>query len=441
MAAHIDLKYKPRDWQRQCHMDMRRFTVLALHRRAGKTELSLMQLINAALEFKLELGFFVYVAPYLKQAKAIAWARLKQKMVPLEMMSAVEVNESELSVRFKHNGAVIRVLGGDNPDALRGVRLDGCVIDEVAQVKPEVWNDIIQPALSDRKGFALFIGTPSGVNLFSELFYKAQTLNDWHSALWTVYDTDALDPEEVERLRRDMNETSFAREYLCDFSAAGDDQLISVAEVEDAMRRIYKAADIQYSPRILGVDPARFGDDRSVIFPRQGLQAFEPLVFRGLDNMELAARVAAKIDSWQPDAVFIDAGNGSGVIDRLRQLGHDVIEVNFGGKPNNEHYTNKRAEIWFELRDWLRAGGALPNTTPALRQDLGAPVYWYDARNKLVLEPKEDIKARGLLSPDLGDALALTFSHFVKPREPEGIPGIGNNVRRHYNPYENLRRG
>ena len=199
-----------------------------------------MHLLDKAIRFNLELGLFVYIAPFLKQAKAITWMRLKQRVAPLVQAGAIEINESDLSLRLAHNGAILRVFGGDNVDALRGVRLDGVVIDETAQIKPELWNDIIQPALSDRKGWALFIGTPSGVNLFSELFYRAKTLPDWHSALWTVHDTDALDPNEVARLQRDMNETSFAREYLCDFSAAGDDQLISLSEAEAATRITYK---------------------------------------------------------------------------------------------------------------------------------------------------------------------------------------------------------
>lgn len=441
MAAavkHIDLGYRPRNWQKQCHVNMRRFTVLALHRRAGKTELALMQLIDAALKFQLDLGQFVYVAPFLKQAKLIAWARLKQRLSPLVPFGQCEINESDLSVRFKHNGAVIRVLGADNPDAIRGVRLDGAVIDEVAQIKPEVWVDIIQPALSDRKGWALFIGTPSGVNLFSELFYRAKSLPDWYSSLYTVYDTQAIDPVEVERLKRDMSETSFAREYLCDFSAAGDDQLISLADVDNATRRFYRPDQYSWAPRILGVDPARFGDDRSVIFPRQGLVATKPMVYRGIDNMQLAGYVAQQIGEWQPDAVFIDAGNGTGVIDRLRQLGHDVIEVNFGGKSINPVYANKRTEIWFGLRDWLISGGAIPNDV-SLKQDIAAPTYFYDAQNRRMLESKDDIKKRGLPSPDLGDALALTFAQPVAKREAFAH-GSHEYQRHSYNPYENLNR-
>lgn len=403
---------------------MQRFTVLALHRRAGKTELAIMQLIDRAMQFDKDLGLFFYVAPFLKQGKAIAWSRLKQRVSPLIVHGAVEVNESELSVRFVHNGATIRIYGGDNPDGMRGVRLDGCVIDEVAQIKPTVWEDILQAALADRKGWALFIGTPDGVNLFSELYYRGQQLRDWHSARYTCYDTDALDPVEVERMRSSMSETSFAREMLCDFSAAGVDQLISLSDLEAATRRVYKPGEMDYAPRIVGVDPARFGDDRSVIVKRQGLQMFDPLVFRGLDNMELAAKVANVITEWQPEAVFIDVGNGSGVIDRLRQLGHDVTEVNFGGRSTQAVYVNKRTEMWFGIREWLGLGGAIPNIVD-LKQDLGAPTFYYDAANRAALESKDDIKKRGLPSPDLGDALALTFAMPVAKRRtlPNTRPG------------------
>lgn len=408
----IDLGYKPRQWQLECHARRQRFTVLALHRRAGKTELALSELIDKALRFQQELGLFFYVAPLLKQAKTIAWLRLKQKIQPLALKGLCEVNESELWVRFNTNGAVIRVYGADNPEAMRGVRLDGVVIDEVADVKPETWTEVLQPALADRKGWAIFIGTPHGINLFSELYFKARDLQGWHAALYTVYDTHALDPEEVERYRQAVDDNTFRREMMCDFSAAGDDQLISLADVQVASQRHLRKEDYDFAARVLGVDPARFGDDRSVIFPRQGLYGMAPEVHRGLDNMQLADRVAAYIDRWAPDAVFIDAGNGSGVIDRLRQLRYDVIEVNFAAVPSTARYLNKRAEMWFELRNWLRAGGAIPNLVD-LKQDLAAPTYKFTPANKIQLEAKEEIKKRGLPSPDLGDALALTFAYPV----------------------------
>jgi hypothetical protein len=411
----IDLGYRPRAWQRECHQRRQRFTVLALHRRAGKTELALRELVDKGLRCPLDLGLFFYVAPQLKQAKAIAWARLKQIVAPLVQRNLAEINESELWVRFLTNGATIRCYGADNPDAMRGVRLDGVVLDEVAQMDPSVWDDVIQPALADRKGFALFIGTPHGVNLFSELYFGALSGKPgWFAARYTVYDTEALDADEVARLKGEMSEASFAREMLCDFAAAGDDQLISLSDVEEASRRHLQASDYDWAPRILGVDPARFGDDRSVIIKRQGRKAFQPASFGKLDNMTLAAQVAEVMRSWHPHTVFVDEGNGGGVIDRLRQLGHtNVIGVHFGGKAGRPRYANKRTEMWFEVRDWLAAGGALPPDL-ALKQDLAAPTYTFTSSTDVYsLEPKDDIKKRIKRSPDAGDALALTFAHPV----------------------------
>jgi hypothetical protein len=354
---------------------------------------------------------------------------------------AVEINESELAVTFKHNAAVVRVFGADNPDAMRGVRLDGAVIDEVAQIKPETWEEIIQPALSDRKGWAWFIGTPKGINLFSSLFFAAGDKADWARARYTVYDTDALDPLEVERLRTSMSEMSFSREYLCDFSASGDDQLLSLTDAETAARRQHPVGSNDYAPRILGVDPARFGDDRSVIFPRQGLVALKPLVFRGIDNMTLAGHVAQQIEQWKPDAVFIDAGAGSGVIDRLRQLQYDVFEVNFGGKPGDARYVNKRAEMWFEMAQWIKSGGAIPNDMN-LKLELGTPTYKYDAANRIQLESKDEIKKRlpDAGSPDLADALALTFAMPVATRTPLQQLGLGARTANldTYDPYKSM---
>jgi len=433
----IDLGYRPRPWQRECHLKRKRFTVLALHRRAGKTELALRQLLDSALRFTQDLGLFFYVAPQLKQAKAIAWARLKQIVAPLEMRGLAVVNESELWVRLTTNDAMIRCYGADNPDAMRGVRLDGAVIDEVAQIKPEVWDEVLQPALSDRNGWALFIGTPKGVNLFSKLFYDGRTLPDWHSALYTVYDTDALPAAEVARLRAAMPEGAFAREYLCDFTAAGESQLLSLADLELACSRHLRISDYDHAPRILGVDPARFGDDRSVIFPRQGLLAGKPKVFRGIDNMTLAAHVAEMIETWHPDAVFIDEGNGAGVIDRLRQLGHSIIGVHFGGKPSKPQYVNMRTCMWFEMAEWVRAGGVIPRDNDLL-QDLAAPTYYFTPSELIALESKDDIKARIKASPDMGDALALTFAFPVRraPALPSGA--APRSPMDDYDPYANL---
>jgi hypothetical protein len=257
-----------------------------------------------------------------------------------------------------------------------------------------------------------------------------------------VYETDALDEEEIAVAKDSMSEAAFAQEFLCSFEAGVDNILLSMAEVEDACRRHMREEDFMFAPKILGIDVARQGNDRTVMFPRQGLATFDPLVFRGLDSMSVAAQAAQKIQTWKPDAVFIDGsgGYGAGVIDRLRQLGHPVIEVQFGGKPTDARYINKRSEMWLEMAKWVKTGGCLPNIAD-LKIDLTAPTYTHaNSAGKMALEPKDKIKERIGFSPDMGDALALTFAHPVGSISQSIIPTRSDNRKRSdYNPYETLR--
>ncbi|MGB9154359.1 MAG: terminase family protein [Alphaproteobacteria bacterium] len=434
MATTINLNYKARKWQAICHADKARFRVIVLHRRGGKSTFATMELIDAALQFKQELGLFAFISPFLSQSKAIAWGMIKFRLKEMIQHDMVHVNEAELTITFQHNGAKLKLYGGDNYDSLRGVRLDGVVIDEVANIRPELWESVVQPALSDRNGWAIFIGTPGGIDLFSEKYHKAKTLPNWSAHLFTVYDTDAIDPEEVARLKRDMSDSAFDREFMCNFDAAGEDQLLSMAEVEVAANREYKMGEFSYSAKIIGVDPARMGADSSVIMKRQGFMVYDPISFHGIDNMALADQVAYHINDWKPDAVFIDVGNGGGVIDRLRQLGHSVIEVPFGGKAANPKFVNKRTEMYDAMRSWIREGGKIPNHI-RLKQDLATPTYWFNG-DKMILESKDDIKKRGLPSSDYSDALACTFASPVvrKPQEVQSPHDTGYKAG--YDPFD-----
>ena len=138
--------------------------------------------------------------------------------------------------------------------------------------------------------------------------------------------------------------------------------------------------------------------------------------------------------------MFIDSGAGAGVIDRLRQLGYDVTEINFGGKPNDIRFVNKRAEMWFDMAEWIKAGGAIPNDT-SLKLELATPTYKYDAANRIQLESKDDIKKRlpDAGSPDLADALGLTFAHPVAKRSLMAQFGARTANRGEYDPLANLR--
>ena len=194
----IQLAYKPRNWQLKCHKLRKRFNVFVLHRRAGKTELALMQLCDAALKCTRELGAFAYIAPLLKQAKRVVWRRLKHRLREMIQAGLCEVNESELTVTFTHNSATISLYGADNPDALRGIYLDGVVLDEVAQMDPVVWDEVVRPTLSDRIGWAIFIGTVKKIDLFYDVYMRGLNLQekraDWCVQSWTCYETDALQP-------------------------------------------------------------------------------------------------------------------------------------------------------------------------------------------------------------------------------------------------------
>jgi len=197
------------------------------------------------------------------------------------------------------------------------------------------------------------------------------------------------------------------------FPLAAHNALLGVDEVVTSMRRDPDAALYQKMPRILGVDVARQGNDRSVLAPRQGVVAFRPRVYRDLDLMQLSNEVARFIDEWRPDGVFIDeTGLGVGVLDRLRQLGFPVVGVNFGGRPRDQHYANRRSEMWWLFAEWVKAGGSLPEDNELVRE-LTAPTYSYTAQDKLTLESKGDLKLRLGSSPDIADAFALTFAEPV----------------------------
>jgi len=433
MEAETELVYNPHKYQAEIHANLKRFSVLVCHRRFGKTFLAIATLIDAAISTERENLRFAYVAPYQKQAKQVAWDYLKQFALPIHGTIA---NESETSITFL-NGARIRLYGSDNGQSMRGLFFDGIVCDEIADFRPETWPEIIRPALTDsyHKGWCLFIGTPKGLNQFYDLYQYAIKDPTWYAGMYRVDETDILDDEEVVMARNTMAENQYRREFLCDFGASMDNALITIDKVADAVAIKRTEADVVGSAKILGVDVARFGSDRSVIQKRKGLAAYEPKIFDDIDNMTLAGMVAQTIDEWEPDAVFIDAGRGEGVIDRLRQLGYFITEVNFGGKALKPMYNNKRSEMWDGIRLWLDDGGSLPANVD-LKTDLCVPTYKFDSSNRLQLESKDDIKKRGGRSPDLGDALALTFSYPVAAKKLGHFGFKQEAVLADYDPFE-----
>ena len=419
-TARVDLGFAPFPHQiaaRALRL-LARFVVLVWHRRAGKTVWAVVELLLAAAVCPKERGSFGYVAPQLKQAKGVVWDYLQHYA---RKFPGVVINQAELWVEIPSpaGGARVRLFGADNPDNIRGLYFDGIVLDEVADMTPSIWGEIVRPALTDRQGWAIFIGTPKGVNLFSELYYRALKELGWAADLKRASETGVLRADELEQARREMTEAQYAQEMECDFAASVDDVLLRLDDVLAAQKRTISEPEYTYAAKVLGVDVARYGGDRSVIFPRQGLVAFNPKVISGFDLMQVSGAVAETIDRWQPDATMIDVGGyGAGVVDRLRQLKYAVIPVDFGGKASNPRYENKRAEMWWDMALWVKGGASLPSLQP-LVQDLTALRYTYkNQRGRLQLESKDDLRARGMPSPDVGDALATTFAHPVSRRKP-----------------------
>lgn len=190
---------------------------------------------------------------------------------------------------------------------------------------------------------------------------------------------------------------------------AGNCQFIP-SDAVDACKH-YEAVGYDHNPIVIGVDVARFGDDQSVICIRQGRKTHPLKKYRGLDNIDLSNKVIECIDEFNPDGVLIDGGGvGSGVIDYLRHLNYDVTEINFGAKAANPNkYVNKRAEMWDLGREAIKAGLDLPSDDE-LCDELVAVEYGYNPKQLIQLEKKEDMKKRGLASPDCADALMLTFA-------------------------------
>lgn len=254
--------------------------------------------------------------------------------------------------------------------------------------------------------------------------------------LYSVEQTHVIDEKELAALKVEMSENEFRQEFLCDFSAAQDNGLIPIDDIRAAANKFYRESEYMGAPLIYGIDVARFGSDASVIFKRRGLVAFEPIVIRKFDNMALADRIAVEMAKEKPDAVFIDSGAGQGVIDRLRQMRFDVVEVPFGAQAiDKEQFANRRMEMWWHMAQWIKQGGAIP-PDPVLQGDLGAPTYGYTPKGPKILEAKDKLKERIGRSPDLADALALTFAAPVAPKLSRSMERAIYGAKDSYDPQE-----
>ena len=214
-ARVIELAYEPRPQFVPFHNRTQRWSALVCHRRAGKTVACVNELVHRALYTKKENPRYAYIAPFFRQAKDVAWVYLKDAVRDF----AVDIRESELRVVLP-NGAWITLYGADNPDALRGLYLDGVVLDEFGDCRPNLWAEVVLPTLADRKGWAVFIGTPKGKNEFYNVVTRSRSSPLWFDLTLKASTSGLLDAEELTEMRLQMSEDQYAQELECSFEAA-----------------------------------------------------------------------------------------------------------------------------------------------------------------------------------------------------------------------------
>ncbi len=314
-----------------------------------------------------------------------------------------------------------------NAEAFAGLHAEHVLIiyDEASGIPDVIW-EVTEGAMTTPKAMWFVFGNPTrNTGRFKSCFED-------DAARWRGRQIDSrtckmTNKKELQELIDTYGEDSdFVRVRIKgQFPRAGSMQFIANDVVDFAMLNTLELEVHISMPVVLGVDIARYGDDQNVVAVRQGRKILELVKWRETDLMESARRVAVVIQNYQPQATFVDGvGIGAGVVDRLRQLSYDVIEVNAGTTPtDDELFFNKRAEMWYRMREWLQNGADIPKD-PQLRKALIGIEYGFDDKDKYRLERKQDMKKRGEASPDEGDAIAHTFAEnlgdqFVQSFEPE----------------------
>lgn len=339
MAAAADAPrqvalYEPRDAFRAFHLRHQRWAVLVAHRRAGKTVACIAELVTRALATPKPNARYAYIAPYREQAKTVAWQYLKDMAEPVTDDPEGDFRESELSVKL-YNGSQIRLYGADNPNALRGLYLDGVVLDEFADMRPELWRTVIRPALSDRRGWAVFIGTPRGRNEFWQIFDNATRDPDWFSVRLKASETGILPADELADARKAMTANAFEQEYECSFDAA----IIGAIFAKEllAARAREQIGQVTYDPQrlVFTAWDIGYGDSTAIWFWQQNKGEIRVIDYYEASGepitsyMQVLSARGYKYDTlWMPhDAENKSIVSGQSVCDILRKGNYRVRMV------------------------------------------------------------------------------------------------------------------
>ncbi len=386
-------------------------------RRNGKDLTAINVMAAKALQRK---GLYLYIAPFANQVRSIIWegsdgsGKRFRDYIPREIVTRTLDQSMKL---WLSNGSLIQLVGSDNPDAIVGTNPLGIIFTEFSLHKGGIWQ-YMRPVLAENGGWALFNGTPRGMNHFYDMAQLAQEREKWFYEKLTADDTGFPTVEQIEEERGDgMPDSLVDQEFYTSWTASSEETLIPLEKLEASVNQpTLQQEDYNFAPRIIGVDPAYAENgDRAVIMRRQGRLWYAPEVFQGIDPMALATRVAAHLRDWKAHYCFVDSGRGEAVWSRLFQLGFQdrVIPVDFGGKTYDDLCHRKKDEIWNRMKQHIcdpTNPACLPKDQPELMRDLSAPTFEINDRGKMQIEGKKSLAKRGFRSTDLGDAAALMYS-------------------------------
>lgn len=358
----------------------------------------------------------VITAPTAGQLFDALYAELKAQFnaLPEVLRSSFEMFADKIVFKGSPESSFIsaRTSSTERPEALAGIHSENVLLvcDEASAI-PEAVYEAAAGSMSGHNACTILIGNPTRN---SGLFFKThhELSSDWETLHVSCLDNPLVSSDFINQIKATYGDTSNAYRIrvLGEFALLDDDTLIAADLVDSASSR--DIAPTMNDPMIYGLDVARFGADRSALCKRKGNIVLEIKSWSGLDTMQIVGQVANEAKSDRPDEICVDTiGLGSGVADRLRELGFNVRDVNVSESSAMNPSANKlRDELWLNLKDWLNTRAVRIPNDPQLRQEIVAPKYSFSSTGKVIVESKDSMKKRGMRSPDLADSLCLTFA-------------------------------
>jgi hypothetical protein len=346
------------------------------------------------------------------------WEISATRVAPAKWLT--ELVERDLKKGTRYWSLEGRLWSAENPDAFAGVHnYDGVmlVFDEASGIDDSIWAVAAGffTENTPNRFWCCFSNPRRNTGYFYETFHGKRAF--WQNRQVDARDVEGTDKNVYQQIIDEYGPDSYQAhvEVYGSFPSESDDQFIPANVVDEAMKRAKHKDDS--APFVVGVDPARFGSDSTVIAIRQGRDIVEIKKYKGDDTMTVVGHIIETIEQYKPALVCVDEGGlGAGVVDRLKEQRYKVRGINFANKSKNPMmYGNLRAQIWGDMKQWLK-DASIPSDR-YLKSDLISPLMKPDSKGAIFLESKKDMKARGLASPDAADAIALTFAYPVASRQ------------------------